>query len=50
MGDHTVDPASLDTGRSSQPEIVITDVRQHTATSYKKALRSSLLLVKWKQS
>ena len=42
------DPASLDTGRSSQPEVVVTNVSQYTATSYKKSLRSSLLLVKWK--
>jgi len=43
------DPASLDTGRSSQPEIIISNVSQSTVTSYKKSLRSSLLLVQWKK-
>ncbi len=48
MGENKVDPASLDTGRSSQPEMIVTNVSQNTATSYKKAMRSSLLLVKWR--
>jgi hypothetical protein len=48
MGAESKDPASLDTGRSSQPEMVVTNVSQYTATSYKKSLRSSLLLVRWK--
>lgn len=42
------DAATVDTGRSSQPEMVVTNVSQYTATSYKKSLRSSLLLIKWK--
>jgi hypothetical protein len=48
MGADSKDPASLDTGRSSQPEIVVTNVSQYTHTQYKKSLRSSLLLVKLK--
>ncbi len=40
--------ALLDTGRSSQPEMVVTHVSQYVATTYKKSLRSSLLLVRWK--
>lgn len=40
--------ALLDTGRSSQPEMLITNVSQYQAIQYKKALRSSLLLVKWR--
>lgn len=46
--EHNRDATLLDTGRSSQPEMVITNVSQYTATSYKKSLRSSLLLVRWK--
>lgn len=48
MGETKAEAASLDTGRSSQPELVVTNVSQYTATSYKKALRSSLLVVNWK--
>jgi hypothetical protein len=48
MMHNEVNPASVDTGRSSQPEVVITNVTRDTAMSYKKVLRSSLLLVKWK--
>ena len=43
------DPTSVDTGRSSQPEVVISDISRSTVTSYKKSLRSSLLLVQWKK-
>lgn len=42
------EPALLDTGRSSQPEMLITNVSQYQAIQYKKSLRTSLLLVKWK--
>jgi hypothetical protein len=48
MAKDTVSNASLDTGRSSQPEIIISEVSQSIWTTYRKALRSSLLLVKWK--
>lgn len=53
MADQSRDPATLDTGRSSQPEVLVTNVNAYnnnaySATQYKKALRSSLLLVKWK--
>ncbi|MEK7756671.1 MAG: hypothetical protein AAB385_05615 [Planctomycetota bacterium] len=53
MGQESKGAASLDTGRSSQPEMLVTNVSQYAqgaavATSYKKSLRSSLLLVKWK--
>jgi hypothetical protein len=41
-------PAMLDTGRSSQPELLITNVSQYQAIQYKKSLRTSLLLVKWR--
>lgn len=46
--ENSKDAASLDTGRSSQPEMFVTNVSQYTQTSYKKSIRSSLLLVKWK--
>jgi hypothetical protein len=46
---HKTDQSSVDTGRSSQPEILISNVNQSTVTSYKKSLRSSLLLVRWKK-
>ncbi|MBI5765065.1 MAG: hypothetical protein HZA51_16240 [Planctomycetes bacterium] len=40
--------ATLDTGRSSQPEMVVTHANQYVSTSYRKSLRSSLLVIKWK--
>ena len=49
MGKDIRDAAAVDTGRSNQPEMIVTNVAQNVATSYKKTLRSSLLLVKWKQ-
>lgn len=41
-------PAMLDTGRSSQPELLITNANQYQSIQYKKSLRTSLLLVKWR--
>jgi hypothetical protein len=41
--------ASLDTGRSSQPEMIVTNILQSRSTQYKKTLRSSLLLIKWRR-
>lgn len=49
MKKQKTDPASVDTGRSSQPEIVVSNVSQSTVTSYKKSLRTSLLLIRWKK-
>lgn len=48
MRDNNRDSASLDTGRSSQPEMVVTHANQYVSTSYRKSLRSSLLVIKWK--
>jgi hypothetical protein len=48
MGTAGKNSASIDTGRSSQPEMMVTQVSQYVATSYKKSLRSSLLIVRWK--
>lgn len=49
MGPKRADAAALDTGRSTQPEMIVTNANQNVATSYKKTLRSSLLLAKWRQ-
>jgi len=48
MESETKDPASIDTGRSSQPEMVITNVNQYVQTSRTERLRSTLLLIRWK--
>ena len=48
MGHALKEPASIDSGRSSQPEMLITNVGQYTQTSTKRALRSTLLLIQWK--
>ena len=40
--------AMLDTGRSSQPELLITNASQYQSIQYKKSLRTSLLLIKWR--
>ena len=50
MGRTTKGPASVDTGRSSQPEMTVTNVNQYVATSRRKVLRSTLLLIRWKQA
>ena len=47
---HDQNPAQLDTGRSSQPEMIVINKSDYLATQYKKTLRSSLLLVRWKSS
>ncbi len=49
MKQQKTEPTSVDTGRSSQPEIIISNVSQSTITSYKKSLRHSLLLIRWKK-
>lgn len=48
MGNIQKEPASIDTGRSSQPEMLITSIGQYTRTTTKKVLRSTLLLIQWK--
>lgn len=48
MGTTERDPASLDTGRSSQPEVIVTHVSESIQSSYEKSLRSSILLIRWK--
>ena len=48
MGSTLEKAASIDTGRSSQPEMLITNVGQYTRTSTKRVLRSTLLLIQWK--
>lgn len=40
--------AMLDTGRSSQPEMLITNASQYQSIQYKKSLRTSLLLIRWR--
>jgi hypothetical protein len=44
----SADASSVDTGRSSQPEMSVANVSQYAARSHKKALRSSLLSIRWK--
>lgn len=48
MGNALKQPASIDTGRSSQPQMLITNVGQYTRTTTKRVLRSTLLLIQWK--
>ena len=48
MGSALKQPAEIDSGRSSQPEVLITKIGQYTYTSTKRALRSTLLLIQWK--
>lgn len=50
MGDQIREPATVDTGRSTQPEVMVTRVNQYTAMTTTKLLRSSLLLIKWKHA
>lgn len=48
MPDYAQAAAQVDAGRSTQPEVVITQVSQYVARQTRRALRSSLLLIKWK--
>lgn len=47
MGNAFKEAASLDTGRSSQPEILVTSTSEYTRTSARYGLRSTLLLIQW---
>jgi len=47
MDDDVREAASVDTGRSTQPEIVITRVQQYASRTVRKPLRSTLLLIRW---
>jgi hypothetical protein len=49
MGQVHKEAASIDTGRSNQPEMIVTNMTNDVATSYKKSLRSSLFVIKWKK-
>lgn len=47
MESKAAEAAAVDTGRSTQPEKMITRVSQYVATSTRKILRSTLLLIVW---
>jgi len=52
IGQQRQDPAALDTGSSTQPELLIEEIsgndRQQTRTSYRRVLRSTILAIRWK--
>ena len=48
MGSENRRPAEINTGSSTQPEMVITNVSQYVATSRTRSLRSTILLIRWK--
>ena len=48
VGSQEADASLVDSGRSSQPEMIVTRVSQYTATSAKKSLRSTVLMIQWR--
>ena len=48
VGSQEADAALVDTGRSSQPEMIVTRVSQYVATSAKKRLRNTVLMIRWR--
>jgi hypothetical protein len=48
VGSQEEGAAVVDSGRSTQPEMIITRVSQYVTTSSKKQLRTTVLMIQWK--